>query len=77
MASIVTQYGTWLWKNSIPKLFICADPGAQLIGRQREFCRTWPNQRETSVKGIHFTQEDSAEEIGRAVASFAREAAEG
>jgi haloalkane dehalogenase len=76
VTSVVTQYGTWLSKNSIAKLFISADPAAQLVGRQREFYRTWPNQRETSVKGIHFIQEDSAEEIGMAVASFDREAAE-
>jgi haloalkane dehalogenase len=76
VTSIVTQYGTWLSKSSIPKLFISADPGAQLVGRPREFCRTWPNQREISVKGIHFIQEDSPEEIGSAVASFAKETAE-
>ena len=77
VTAIVTQYGEWLSKSSIPKLFISADPGAQLLGRQREFCRTWPNQREISVKGIHFIQEDSPEEIGRAVASFVGETAEG
>ena len=76
VTSIVTQYGEWLSKSSIPKLFISADPGAQLVGRQREFCRTWSNQREISVKGIHFIQEDSSEEIGVAVTSFARELAE-
>jgi haloalkane dehalogenase len=73
VTSIVTQYGEWLSKNSVPKLFISADPGAQLVGRPREFCRTWPNQREVVVKGIHFIQEDSPEEIGSAVASFVRE----
>jgi len=73
VTSIVTQYGEWLSNSSIPKLFISADPGAQLVGRQRDFCRTWPNQREISVKGIHFIQEDSPAEIGRAVASFAGE----
>ncbi len=76
VTSIVTQYGTWLSKSSIPKLFISAEPGAVIVGRQREFCRTWPNQREISVKGIHFIQEDSPGEIGSAVASFARETAE-
>jgi len=73
VASIVTRYGEWLAKTSVPKLFISAEPGAQLVGRQREFCRAWPNQRETSVKGIHFIQEDSPQEIGTAVAAFARE----
>jgi haloalkane dehalogenase len=76
VTSIVTQYGAWLSKSSIPKLFISADPGAQLVGRPRDFCRSWPNQREISVKGIHFIQEDSPEPIGRTVASLARETAD-
>ena len=54
----------------IPKLFINADPGAILTGRQREFCRTWPNQEEITVKGNHFIQEDSPDEIGKATAEF-------
>jgi len=56
--------------NTIPKLFINADPGTILIGKQREFCRTWPNQQEVTVKGLHFIQEDSPEEIGQAIAGF-------
>ena len=43
-----------------------------LVGRQREFCRAWPNQQEVAVKGLHFLQEDSPDEIGRAVADFVR-----
>lgn len=54
----------------IPKLFINADPGAILIGKQREFCRSWANQQEVTVKGNHFIQEDSPVEIGRAIAKF-------
>jgi haloalkane dehalogenase len=41
-----------------------------LVGAQREFCRAWPNQREVTVRGSHFIQEDSPAEIGRAVAEF-------
>jgi haloalkane dehalogenase len=36
----------------------------------REFCRTWPNQTEVTVAGSHFVQEDSPDEIGRAVAEW-------
>ena len=50
-----------------PKLFVNAEPGAILIGNQREFCRSWPNQTEVTVKGAHFIQEDSADEIGQAI----------
>jgi len=54
----------------VPKLFINAEPGAILTGPQREFCRSWPNQEEVSVKGIHFLQEDSPSDIGRAIAEW-------
>jgi pimeloyl-ACP methyl ester carboxylesterase len=59
-------------KADVPKLFINADPGSILIGRQRELCRAWANQIEVTVKGRHFLQEDSPDEIGRAVADFVR-----
>lgn len=71
VADIVRSYADWLARNSdLPKLFINADPGIILISRQREFCRRWPNQKEVTVKGLHFIQEDSPAEIGRAVAEF-------
>ena len=54
----------------LPKLFVNADPGVILTGSQREFCRRWPNQREVTVRGSHFIQEDSPDEIGEAVAAF-------
>ena len=60
-------------KNSdIPKLFVNADPGSILIGDQREFARSWSNQTEVTVKGNHFIQEDSSEEIGMALRSFVK-----
>lgn len=70
VVAIVEDYGKWMANSSIPKLFIAADPGSLLIGRAREFCRSWPNQQEIAVKGIHFIQEDSPDEIGRALADF-------
>ena len=57
----------------VPKLFVVADPGAILNGPPLEFCRTWPNQREVTVAGNHFVQEDSPDEIGRAIAAWMRE----
>ena len=58
-------------KNSeVPKLFINADPGTILTGDQREFVRSWKNQKEITVKGNHFIQEDSADEIGAALNEF-------
>ena len=67
---IVEAYGAWLATSPIPKLFVNADPGVILTGPQREFCRSWPNQKEVTVKGTHFVQEDSPLEIGRAVAEL-------
>jgi len=70
VVAIVDGYARWLAGSDVPKLFVNADPGTILIGAQREFCRHWPNQREVTVKGSHFLQEDSPHEIGRAVAAF-------
>ena len=64
---IVDSYSQWMAENNKPKLFINAEPGAILIGKQREFCRTWKNQKEVTVKGSHFIQEDSPNEIGNAI----------
>ncbi len=72
VTKIVDDYSRWLAQSAIPKLFINADPGAILVGAQREFCRKWPNQREVTVKGVHFVQEDSPHEIGAAIADWYR-----
>jgi haloalkane dehalogenase len=70
VVGIVESYGAWLASSDLPKLFVNAEPGAILTGEQREFCRSWPNQQEVTVKGIHFIQEDSPDEIGQAVAKW-------
>ena len=67
---IVSGYATWLADSPVPKLFVNADPGAILVGAQREFCRTWAKQEEVTVKGVHFIQEDSPAEIGQAITQF-------
>jgi len=70
VATVFERYGAWLAKSDVPKLFINAEPGAQLVGRLRDFCRGWPNQREVTVPGIHFIQEDSPDRIGVAIREF-------
>ena len=70
MVALVEAYGAFMAASPIPKLFINADPGSILVGKQREFCRSWPNQTEVTVKGLHFVQEDSPAEIGQAVAAW-------
>jgi len=70
VVEIVQAYADWLAESPLPKLFINAEPGAILIGPQREFCRSWPNQTEVTVSGNHFLQEDSPDEIGQAIAAW-------
>ncbi len=70
VVEIVESYGAWLASSDLPKLFVNALPGAILTGEPREFCRSWPNQQEVTVEGIHFIQEDSPDEIGQAVAKW-------
>lgn len=73
VVELVAAYGAWLAGSALPKLFVNAEPGSILVGAQREYCRTWPNQREITVKGSHFIQEDSPHEIGEALARFIAE----
>ncbi len=71
VVEIVQSYADWLSSDGSPAtLFIDADPGTILIGPQRDFCRSWPNQTEVTVAGLHFIQEDSPDEIGRAIAGW-------
>jgi len=73
VVNLVQQYSEWLATSAVPKLFINAEPGSILVGRQRELCRRWPNQTEVTVPGLHFLQEDSPDLIGSHVAQFVRE----
>ena len=72
VTAIVADYADWLTATDVPKLFVNAEPGAILIGEQREFCRSFRNQVEVTVPGIHFIQEDSPDEIGKAIADWRR-----
>jgi haloalkane dehalogenase len=72
VAALVERYSDWLARSSIPKLFINAEPGALLTGRSRDLCRRWPNQREVTVTGVHYVQEDSPGEIGAALRAFVK-----
>ncbi|WP_299960038.1 haloalkane dehalogenase [uncultured Modestobacter sp.] len=67
---IVDRYGQWLAYSEVPKLFLNADPGSILVGRQRKLVRRWPALTEVTVPGGHFMPEDSPDEIGRALAEW-------
>ena len=64
VVAIVDDYAGWLSASDVPKLFINAEPGTILTGAQREFCRSWPNQREVTVPGFHFGYVPSIGVIG-------------
>ncbi|HEY2048133.1 MAG TPA: haloalkane dehalogenase [Caulobacteraceae bacterium] len=71
VSEIVSAYSDWLATSDTPKLFIKAEPGALLaMGANLETARSWPAQKEVSVAGVHFVQEDSPHEIGRAIADW-------
>ncbi|XP_078602473.1 coelenterazine h 2-monooxygenase-like isoform X2 [Branchiostoma floridae x Branchiostoma japonicum] len=66
---IVSAYGKWLEETSIPKLYIHAVPG-WFSGALKGVAEALPNVRTVTVKGMHFLQEVSPQEIGRAIAGF-------
>ncbi|MFW3169797.1 haloalkane dehalogenase [Geodermatophilus sp. CPCC 206100] len=67
---VVSRYGQWLRTSDVPKLFLNADPGSILVGRQRAFVRKWAALTEVTVPGAHVVPEDSPHEIGRALADW-------
>ena len=73
VCKIVSEYSEWMSENNLPKLFINAEPGAIIQGSVRDFCRTWHNQSEITVEGIHFIQEDSPNEIGAGIKKWYQE----
>jgi len=71
VTAIVAAYADWLATSDVPKLFLKAEPGALLAaGANLDTVRAWPAQTEVTVAGIHFLQEDSPDEIGRAIAGW-------
>ena len=70
VSAIVNSYATWLETAAVPKLLFSATPGAILAGEQLEYCRSWANQTEVAINGIHFVQEDSPDEIGQAISDW-------
>jgi haloalkane dehalogenase len=71
ICEVVERYTAFLAQSPLPKLFVNAEPGRVLVGPLREACRRWPNQREVTVNGLHYVQEDSPTEIAAALRTFA------
>ena len=71
VAEIVAGYADWLASSRVPKLFVKAEPGLLISGGANlEFARSLPAQTEVTVAGVHYVQEDSPDEIGKAVADW-------
>jgi haloalkane dehalogenase len=71
VSAAAAAYADWLGTSDVPKLFLKAEPGAiltndSLVG----LVRGWPALTEKTVAGIHFVQEDSPDEIGRAIVDW-------
>ena len=71
VTAIAAAYADWLARSSVPKLFVRAEPGLLIAGGANlDFARRLPVQTEVRVRGVHYVQEDSPEEIGRAIADW-------
>jgi len=69
--TIVAAYADWLAKSAVPKLFLKAEPGLLVAGGANlDFARKLPAQTEVTIAGVHYVQEDSPDEIGRAIAGW-------
>ena len=69
---VMDENAAWLAKAPFPKLFINTEPGAVLVGKHKDICRSWPKLSEVTVKGLHYCHEDSPDEIGTALAEWYR-----
>lgn len=67
VCALVEAYGAYLKRASMPKLFISAKPGMIMNDAPAAVARSWPNTTEVEVKGLHFIQEDSPDEIATAL----------
>ena len=71
VAAIVAASADWLSTSGVPKLFFRAEPGAILANAEDlAFIRSLPALTEVKVAGRHYVQEDSPDEIGRAIAGW-------
>ena len=63
VAAAVSEYGAWLARSPVPKLFIAAEPGMILVGEARRFAESFPNQRVVTVSSGHFVPEDAPDAL--------------
>ncbi|WP_233886370.1 haloalkane dehalogenase [Paraburkholderia flagellata] len=68
---IVKASSEWLAQSDVPKLFFNVQPGA-ILGSAEElaFIRSLPKLTEVEVAGRHYFQEDSPDEVGKAIVDW-------
>lgn len=67
VADLVEGIAAWMAENTLSKLFINVAPGQIIFERDLAIIRSWPNQTEVTVRGLHHPQEDSPDDIGVAL----------
>lgn len=72
VAALTEANHLWMISQDIPNLFINVDPGQIIFDIDLERIRSWPNQTEIVVRGLHHPQEDSPDDIGRGLAEWYR-----
>ncbi|XP_077981784.1 coelenterazine h 2-monooxygenase-like [Glandiceps talaboti] len=70
VVDLTHAYSKWLSQSKdIPKLYVNGEPGF-FSSSITKVTKDWPNHRVVNVKGLHFLQEDSPNEIGTAIVEF-------
>lgn len=67
---VVDENAAWMAATGIPKLFVNVEPGQIVFEGDLRVIRGWLNQTEVTVRGLHHPQEDSPDDIGRALAAW-------
>lgn len=70
--AVIEANNRWLAESPLPKLYIHVEPETVMKGHVLDEVRTFPNQTEVTVEGLHYVQEDSPHEIGVALANWYR-----
>ena len=65
--AILRDSAAFMAESPVAKLRLLTDPGALMTGRNRARCDAWPNQRDVTVPGLHYAQEDAPDAIGTAI----------
>jgi haloalkane dehalogenase len=60
----------WLKQSPLPKLLIHTEPPTVLMNHILDEVRTFPNQQEVTVQGLHYVHEDCPHEIGEAISDW-------